>query len=948
VEFLVSSGLCCDAAPRTHRAYRWRYARLIALAQTFRIAAGLSYLGIVFLLLLAGCSPPTLKAMVLTPANQTIASGATLQFTATGTFSDGSAQNLTSSVTWSSATPSVATITTGGLATGVSAGSSSIKAASNSIMALSTLTVSASATVYTVTPSGSNVTISPRAPQSVSSGATQTFTVTSNSGYSLSSTVGGTCPQGSWSGSTYTTGAITANCSVSFSASTSSTALEDEFVGPFPSWINVKTVYRATGNGVTDDTTAIQNALNALVGAGGGTLYFPAGTYIISRTLSASAIIKSQIIGQDPSTTIIRWAGPSGGVMLQGAGYGFSKEGRITWDGSGTAETAVYHNSGTSTYSTDMSHFDEVFENVGYGLRIGSAVSDDAEETILRCHFINNTSAGVSVESWNALDIWVWYSTFQNDAIGITNVNGAGGFNAYYNSFSASSKADILIGNTIYIGIRGNYSSGSNQFFHENSVGQNTSMVTLQGNTILNTINPVAIEALNPAQLKLIDNTIRSQARASAPAVSLQPQGGAVGGDLISVGNTFSVSSPESVVGTQTDWMTLNDQVVSYSQISGTPLDVPTPPNLNRRIIEVAAGSNAATIQAAITSAVAYQGSRPAVHLPAGIYSIASSITIPSNLDVQIIGDGYGTQLSWSGASGGAIFTLQSPSKALVQDMYLNAASKAIGFLIGSEDVPGSRIQVRDVDATNGQNGILAEGLTNTRVNLYGYSDNDEQTYSITGTGVSAPSQVACFGCGMGGHSGSAPRLNVSQDGNLLIEDTWFEGCNTTMATLTGAAGNVTIDDNMFSPKCTNSPASVTLNNYSGNFAWMNSQFQAVSSTIGAGPIVVTNPTASTNSLFMGDLFVQAEAGNPVWTVAAGGNVYGRNNSVYVSRSGSEPKANLGGTASSAFMLQMLNQMSTVLPSLNTALPSGISDVQISKVWINNPATTAIQIKPGL
>ena len=46
----------------------------------------------------------------------------TQQFTATGTFSDNSTQNLTSQVTWASATPASATITAGGLATGVAHG----------------------------------------------------------------------------------------------------------------------------------------------------------------------------------------------------------------------------------------------------------------------------------------------------------------------------------------------------------------------------------------------------------------------------------------------------------------------------------------------------------------------------------------------------------------------------------------------------------------------------------------------------------------------------------------------------------------------------------------------------------------------------------------------------------------------------------------------------------
>lgn len=50
----------------------------------------------------------------------------------------------------------------------------------------------------------------------VNSGTTASFPVTTNTGYTRSSTVGGTCPSGTWSGETYTTGTITSNCSVSF------------------------------------------------------------------------------------------------------------------------------------------------------------------------------------------------------------------------------------------------------------------------------------------------------------------------------------------------------------------------------------------------------------------------------------------------------------------------------------------------------------------------------------------------------------------------------------------------------------------------------------------------------------------------------------------------------------------------------------------------------------
>ena len=51
-----------------------------------------------------------LTSIAVTPANPSVAKGLTQQFTATGTYTDGSTADLTSQVTWASATPSVATI----------------------------------------------------------------------------------------------------------------------------------------------------------------------------------------------------------------------------------------------------------------------------------------------------------------------------------------------------------------------------------------------------------------------------------------------------------------------------------------------------------------------------------------------------------------------------------------------------------------------------------------------------------------------------------------------------------------------------------------------------------------------------------------------------------------------------------------------------------------------
>ena len=85
--------------------------------------------------------------------------------------------------------------------------------------------------------------------------------------------------------------------------------------------------FGATGDGTTDDTTAIQNCLNSFTqSTGGGTIYFPAGTYIISASLIVD-VNGMTLIGTKGSTWIKRKNGVAGGTMnLLQTGY----QGRYT------------------------------------------------------------------------------------------------------------------------------------------------------------------------------------------------------------------------------------------------------------------------------------------------------------------------------------------------------------------------------------------------------------------------------------------------------------------------------------------------------------------------------------------------------------------------------------------------------------------------------------------
>jgi hypothetical protein len=115
----------------------------------------------------------TLVSLTVTPAHPSIAKGTKQQFTATGTYSDNTTQNLTTTASWSSSSTGVATISNAsgsdGLATSVAAGTTTITATSGSISGSTDLTVTAA----TLT----SIAVTPQNP-SIANGATQQFKAT--------------------------------------------------------------------------------------------------------------------------------------------------------------------------------------------------------------------------------------------------------------------------------------------------------------------------------------------------------------------------------------------------------------------------------------------------------------------------------------------------------------------------------------------------------------------------------------------------------------------------------------------------------------------------------------------------------------------------------------------------------------------------------------------------
>lgn len=96
---------------------------------------------------------PVLQSITISPASPSLLTLSTRNFTATGTYSDGSTPDITSQVAWSSSDTGIATISSGGAATTLTQGTTTISATLNGINGTTNLKVTGgNLTGITVTP----------------------------------------------------------------------------------------------------------------------------------------------------------------------------------------------------------------------------------------------------------------------------------------------------------------------------------------------------------------------------------------------------------------------------------------------------------------------------------------------------------------------------------------------------------------------------------------------------------------------------------------------------------------------------------------------------------------------------------------------------------------------------------------------------------------------------
>jgi uncharacterized protein YjdB len=269
----------------------------------------------------------TVTSISVSPSSPSIAAGATQQFTANATYSDGTTGALASGVTWTSSNTAAATVSSTGLATAVAAGTSTIKAAADGFTATATLTVTAAAVTVT------SISVSPSSP-SIAAGATQQFTATAT--YS-NGTTGALTSGVTWTSSNTTAATVSSTGLATAVAAGTSTikAVADGFTATATLTVTAATL-TVTSISVSPTTPSIAN---------GSTQQFTATATYSNNT---TANVTSSVTWSSSNTSV---ATISSGGLATGQGGGTTTI-SATLSGVTGSTTATVKVSGTANITT--------------------------------------------------------------------------------------------------------------------------------------------------------------------------------------------------------------------------------------------------------------------------------------------------------------------------------------------------------------------------------------------------------------------------------------------------------------------------------------------------------------------------------------------------------------------------------------------------------------------
>ena len=464
-------------------------------------------------------------------------------------------------------------------------------------------------------------------------------------------------------------------------------------------WIDVKTdvTPAAKGDGIADDTAAIQAAFkmvdwNSKI----KTIYLPAGTYRITKTLELggeqckSGIVGGTIIGNGRSTRIA-WDGEPGGVMLKSLGYTHSSYVGFVLDGRGKAATGLLH--AGNMYETDMLYRHVAFLNfTGEAVSIGRKHAgnlETAEVFFDNCLF-DHCAAGIVIDEYNDYDNLFAGCEFRDCGQGI--VSNYGGCYIRDCHFERSTVRDILLNSGPSSGVRRCTSLDSKTFLEYNGPVEG---ISIQDCRIDGWSDRRGAILLRGAPVVMFDCVIGNPSSALLPEelrerfpiwpvkiIGKETQRLIISNNIITVKGKQEPLSRKNVLGESALGFECGRVYeipagerkgsLKSAKQSFLKTSVPVPSKIFDAKRDFGAkgdgqADDSEAIQKAIDAAKA-RGNDSMAYLPGGTYRITKTLELTGS-NYRLGGAGECSNISWGGAKGGTTVHVSDPDYIIIEGL---------------------------------------------------------------------------------------------------------------------------------------------------------------------------------------------------------------------------------------------------------------------------------------
>lgn len=481
-------------------------------------------------------------------------------------------------------------------------------------------------------------------------------------------------------------------------------------------WQSVKTDFdrNAVGDGKADDTPALQMALDSL--SDGTTLYFPAGTYRITKGLELrvppGGLSSVRLVGHGRATRII-WDGEKDGRMLTIRGLHRSRFTGIVWDGRGIAGVGVTHDA--IRFETQLTHEHEAFLSfTTSGLQIAPKHKEASAELLYQGCLFEDCEKGLSFYSFNDYDNTIDGCEFYRCGIAIEDLHG--NFYARNTRFEESRVVDIRTQSEHSSSVRRCVSLNSRQFVdHRGSV----SPITVDNCTVVGWKSEEGAVRAAGAPLTIFDTAFKMGPVNKAPVFIARKgqrvllSANEINGPMVhNPGEGRLYEIPAGKIPQCRPALT-ETFLGNRGPMPGKILDVKR--DFGAKGDGVA--DDTESIQRAIDTGNQL-GNNALVYLPTGKYLISRTLVMKGK-DFTVGGSGFKAMLVWKGKAGGTLLAIQDPQSLILENINVGSDDENIGgydilqtSVIGKSSMTYDMVSVFGLYRKQaGRQGLRLEGL---------------------------------------------------------------------------------------------------------------------------------------------------------------------------------------------------------------------------------------------